>query len=815
MRDLKACAVCLRTGVKLHSMAIENLRKDYNLVSGLKISKGKGFPEYLCVECVAYIRRFKKFRDKCHIAYYAMLELLSRNSEVDTSMLETLNRQEINIVPPLSYLNLANAHYETVKFKWVKQIRSIVHTGDVIPVQHCSTIEPYVIFEVPIIPEVPKDSDEVKQEEPETAYDNLLDESSHMDVDNDDFPTAEPEVEPLTTETNVEAAPDNNIEMLFDNIFGVNSDKEYDHLGNVITKDSEQKLSEEQDDVDGCQFEEEYATVTPLSMQEIKAVVDIYKMFGQGKFRCTTCQKSYHNVNRLQVHMRMHDTHTSGTFYCALCCYYYKTEFLLKTHISDKHMYKYVCKKCPEVSYDKTSAKQHYIWTHLQKGKKKNSNWYESNSRPSWLSNRGGNRNKRVLALKPVRKPSRVPKDFPKQTPIPQEEQYELIQQRKNSRNYKESSFKCQLCYRGFRELSTYSKHMQKHDPTQSGPLQCDMCKLHFMNTRKMYKHMRICHTYKYSCRKCTYTCYNRGSAHMHYQFHKNVTFKCPHCEMVFNKISTRLTHVRVKHPSTFICDLCGHSFVSETGLYYHKMRSHTVQEVSAPAPSARALYCAECGIQFRCAAAYTTHFGSSAKHAQTNISSKPVRTRKRPRGRGLAATDVVNNGVPTSNDCELCGETLRNDVAARKHYESAHPGADFLKRYMCDICGHITKQYANLMVHMRTHTQEKPYSCPHCDRKFSMVSNRDRHLVVHTGEKRYQCQHCNRRFTQSSAVKLHIQTVHLKIPYAPWDKKNRKRRKELENAATTVCLPAPPPLKYMGESGGDYLNAYINYNDE
>ncbi|XP_028171558.1 zinc finger protein 22-like isoform X2 [Ostrinia furnacalis] len=102
------------------------------------------------------------------------------------------------------------------------------------------------------------------------------------------------------------------------------------------------------------------------------------------------------------------------------------------------------------------------------------------------------------------------------------------------------------------------------------------------------------------------------------------------------------------------------------------------------------------------------------------------------------------------------------------------------------------------------------------------MPSNRDRHIVVHTGEKRYQCQHCHRRFTQSSAVKLHIQTVHLKIPYAPWDKKNRKRRKELEGTSAPVSTVDPVsapfptnPHKLILETQSDYLNAYITYNDE
>lgn len=40
----------------------------------------------------------------------------------------------------------------------------------------------------------------------------------------------------------------------------------------------------------------------------------------------------------------------------------------------------------------------------------------------------------------------------------------------------------------------------------------------------------------------------------------------------------------------------------------------------------------------------------------------------------------------------QQCGKFLANDVQARRHYESEHPGTEYLKRYMCDVCGHTTR---------------------------------------------------------------------------------------------------------------------------
>ncbi|KAJ8709704.1 hypothetical protein PYW08_009708 [Mythimna loreyi] len=805
MYNLKACMVCFSTDVKLFSMNSLKLRQEFHLISGIQTSHGDGMPDYLCFQCSAVVRNFKKFRDRCHRAHYALKEILSRNKEITQTNLKCLNRNILDIMPPLSFMSLDKNHYEKVTFQWKKSNRIDCNSSNQnIPIFHCSTLSSDYTFDgvtnatdLEFTEEkIKRDVDETEPEELPVEFDIAKDESAGFACS---------------------AAEDTEIPDSFLDNENFNSDQDIDKFPDLA-------LNVENTVADGTDMDEEYATLVPISVKEAKAAIEVYKMFTQGKYHCEICNKAYNNAERMKIHLRMHDKHVSGNYHCGLCQYYYKTEFLLKTHMTDKHLFKYLCRKCPEVSFDRSSAKQHYIWTHLQNGSKKNANWYES--RPKWMQTRGGKRVKGAVTIKPVKKNRKLPEDFLIYSPIGHEEQYRLVQERQNSRNYQEARYQCDLCYRGFRGMLTYNKHMKKHDPAQSGPLQCDICKIHFKDQRKLYKHMNITHLFKYSCQLCSYVCCNRGQAHMHYRWHKNVTYECPHCKREFMKASTRLTHIRIKHPSMCLCTICGHSFVSDSGLYCHKQIAHTEEEIEQSnkmvVNTADPHYCADCEIQFMSFAAFTTHLGSSYKHATTNLSIKPSRRSKteEPRARGRprrgACSEIVNNGLTTSSTCEVCGKFLSNDVQARKHYESEHPDTEYLKRYMCDVCGHTTRQYANLIVHMRTHTNEKPYGCPHCDRRFNMPSNRDRHLVVHTGEKRYQCQHCNRRFTQSSAVKLHIQTVHLKIPYAPWNKKNRKRRKELETAGMSTPLILPPPNKLAAyDAPADYLNAYITYNDD
>ncbi|XP_059047327.1 zinc finger protein 300-like [Achroia grisella] len=121
---------------------------------------------------------------------------------------------------------------------------------------------------------------------------------------------------------------------------------------------------------------------------------------------------------------------------------------------------------------------------------------------------------------------------------------------------------------------------------------------------------------------------------------------------------------------------------------------------------------------------------------------------------------------------CEMCGKRYASNAALRYH-QRIHTGE---RPYQCSYCPKTFTMPLFLQIHLRTHTGERPYPCPLCPKAFSNRAALLRHNRVHTGAKPYECPKCGKTFTQSNSMKLHVHTVHLKMP-APY--KSKRRREE------------------------------------
>ncbi|XP_063899233.1 zinc finger and SCAN domain-containing protein 2 [Helicoverpa armigera] len=425
---------------------------------------------------------------------------------------------------------------------------------------------------------------------------------------------------------------------------------------------------------------------------------------------------------------------------------------------------------------------------------------------------------------------------------LTKEEQIKEVQDRKTSHNYTHSCYKCEYCYKGFLQDTTYKNHMLRHDKS-SGSLHCDVCNTWWRTLRNLKSHITNAHERVFICKICTQTTKSAHRAKEHIKWHKGHKFTCKLCGATFAKSTSHLTHLRLHHPSKYCCEVCGESFLGEVGLAMHIKKSHRCENVSHLThlrlhhPSK---YCCEvCGESFLGEVGLAMHIKKSHRCENANPETEfkcekcsiYFKTMEALKMHKSAYKDGVCDG--SQNSCFQCGENVPTQDALKDHLKTHEPGGvkcdecdrifahdrsfaihyqrvhlgiknkqrkpkDKRKRTacVCEFCGKKCDCIATLISHQRTHTGEKPFQCIECPKRFSQIQRLrihvrthtgerpfkctvcpkafkhkaalNRHDRVHSGEKPYQCARCGKNFSQSNSMKLHVRTVHLKLP-APY----------------------------------------------
>ncbi len=97
---------------------------------------------------------------------------------------------------------------------------------------------------------------------------------------------------------------------------------------------------------------------------------------------------------------------------------------------------------------------------------------------------------------------------------------------------------------------------------------------------------------------------------------------------------------------------------------------------------------------------------------------------------------------------------------------------------YQCDVCDKAFPSPCNLVIHYRTHTDERPFTCNVCKKRFRQKGHLTDHLKLHSDEQSYKCLVCGQGFRQSSGLRNHRAKVHpLELP----KRRGRPRRPKPE----------------------------------
>lgn len=101
---------------------------------------------------------------------------------------------------------------------------------------------------------------------------------------------------------------------------------------------------------------------------------------------------------------------------------------------------------------------------------------------------------------------------------------------------------------------------------------------------------------------------------------------------------------------------------------------------------------------------------------------------------------------------CDLCGKAFRRQDHLRDH-RYIHSKE---KPFKCVECGKGFCQSRTLAVHKILHMEESPHKCPICRRSFNQRSNLKTHLLTHTDHKPYECNQCKKVFRRNCDLRRH-----------------------------------------------------------
>ncbi|WAR17705.1 OSR1-like protein [Mya arenaria] len=131
-----------------------------------------------------------------------------------------------------------------------------------------------------------------------------------------------------------------------------------------------------------------------------------------------------------------------------------------------------------------------------------------------------------------------------------------------------------------------------------------------------------------------------------------------------------------------------------------------------------------------------------------------PPSTEKKPRFDFAHLAESVSRDLQETDESETGSRATSSEFLKQKR-----PRMRVKKQFICKYCGrHFTKSY-NLLIHERTHTDERPFPCDICGKAFRRQDHLRDHRYIHSKTKPFTCTVCGKGFCQARTLQVHKAT--------------------------------------------------------
>jgi KRAB domain-containing zinc finger protein len=326
----------------------------------------------------------------------------------------------------------------------------------------------------------------------------------------------------------------------------------------------------------------------------------------------------------------------------------------------------------------------------------------------------------------------------------------------------------CPICFKYFPTASNKNSHMETHNPENS--ITCHDCNQGFKSVLYLRKHQKAIHTkVERVCLICDRKFESQLKFEYHVKSHNSVKrYKCDHegCDKSFMQHHHLENHKTTHNgQSKFLCFICGKEFKQDCNLKTHLKIHESDKNIKT---NFRCSY-QDCGRSFQTNSSFRDH---NQTHEKFSDSQCPECDRKFAQKSSLRAHFQTHfrNSIDKPFKCTQpkCDRSFYQERSVKYHVKTAHGMGEPVKRkisnliYFCDFCSASFKLQSLLKRHLMSHIEEekinRKHECDKCEARFK----RPEHLRLHTNSvhlklKKFKCETCNKSFAQAGDRNVHM----------------------------------------------------------